>query len=86
MLPLLGLVIAGASTALSAAGQAALIGGSIGAAATAISSNVLKPKNKTRNVDTDDEVLQEALVEAYNSNHRQSGTYIRDHIGSIVWT
>jgi hypothetical protein len=68
MLPLFGLVIAGASTALSAAGQAALIGGSIGAAATAIGSNVLKPKNKTRNVDTDDgvtdEVFREAMIEA----------------------
>jgi len=63
MLPLLGLVIAGASTALSA-GQAALIGGSIGAAATAIGSNVLKPKNKTRNVETEDEVTDEVFREA----------------------
>jgi hypothetical protein len=62
MLPLLGLVIAGASTALTA-GQAVAIGAGIGAA-TAIGSNVLKPKNKTRNVDTDDEILQEALIEA----------------------
>jgi len=63
MLPLLGLVIAGASTALTA-GQAVAIGAGIGAATTAIGSNVLKQKNKTRNVDTDDEILQEALIEA----------------------
>jgi len=63
MLPLLGLVIAGASTALSA-GQAAIIGGSIGAAVTAIGSNVLKPKNKARNVDTEDEVVDEVFREA----------------------
>ena len=66
MLPLLGLVFAGVSTAISA-GQAVAIGAGIGAA-TAIGSNVLKPKNKTRNVDTDDgvtdEILKEAMIEA----------------------
>ena len=63
MLPLLGLVFAGVSTAITA-GQAVAIGAGIGAATTAIGSNVLKQKNKTRNVDTDDEILQEALIEA----------------------
>jgi hypothetical protein len=67
MLPFLGLAAVAASTLT--AGQAALIGGSIGAAVTAFGSNVLKQKSKYVNTEKDDdeqykELIKEAINEA----------------------
>jgi len=63
MLPIIGLAVA-ASTLT--AGQAALIGGSIGAVVSALGTNTLKQKNKTRDIgkDNDDDLYKEIISEA----------------------
>jgi len=63
MLPIIGLALAAASTLT--AGQAVLIGGTIGAV-TAFGTNALKQKDKARDVgkDNDDESDKEIINEA----------------------
>jgi len=66
MLPILGLAIASSLTA----GQAALIGGSVGATVAAFGTNALKQKSKARNDEKDidvelgKEIISEAVKEA----------------------
>jgi hypothetical protein len=68
MFPILGLAAAAVSTLT--AGQAALIGGSIGAAAAAFGTNALKQKSEAQNNGKDNgyeigkEIIDEAINEA----------------------
>jgi hypothetical protein len=64
MFPILGLAAVAASTLT--AGQAALIGGSIGAAVTAFGINALKQKNKAWDDGKDNELGKEIIGEAIN--------------------
>ncbi|GHV47982.1 hypothetical protein AGMMS49546_38140 [Spirochaetia bacterium] len=69
MFPILGLVAAGVASALTA-GEAVVIGASVGAA-TAIGANELTKKkrevfDKNSDADIDDEVVKEAVTLALN--------------------